>query len=148
MCTSLDCAQTNTSSMHRIVINTRLLITGDWTTRTKKRQCFNHSSHFSGVVGVYSGTRESKMSLGGNDGTKHDINSPVRGSGNHTLPARVSPSITRAPPSRVKERSLGRYGYLDLGLGKPEGLVRDAREVLRKTRCLIRVGVGRSDGRH
>ena len=46
------------------------------------------------------------------------------------------------------ERSLGRYGYLDLGLGKPEGVVREAREVLRKTRCLIRVGVGRSDGCH
>ena len=45
----------------------------------------NHSSHFSGVVGVYSGTRESKLSLGGNDGTKHDINSPMRGSGNHTI---------------------------------------------------------------
>ena len=61
--------------MHRIVTNTRLPITGDWTTRTKKKQCVNHSSHFSGVVGVYSGTRESKLSLGGNDGTKHDINS-------------------------------------------------------------------------
>ena len=44
----------------------------------------NHSSHFSGVVGVYSGTKESKLSLGGNDGTKHDINSPMRCSGNHT----------------------------------------------------------------
>ena len=29
-----------------------------------------------------------------------------------------------------------------------EGVVRDAREVLRKTRCLVRVGVGRSDGCH
>ena len=44
----------------------------------------NHSSHFSGVVGVYFGTRESKLSLGGNDVTKHDINSPMRCSGNHT----------------------------------------------------------------
>ena len=35
-----------------------------------------------------------------------------------------------------------------LGLGKPEGVVRDAGEVSRKTRCLIRVGAGRSDGRH
>ena len=50
--------------------------------------------------------------------------------------------------SRVLERALGRYGYLDLGLGKPEVLVRDTRYVKSKTRCLIRVGVGRSDGRH
>ena len=72
---------TNTSSMHRIVTNTRLLITGYWTMRTKKRQY--RSSHFSGVVGVCSGTRERKMSLGGNDGTKHDITSSMRGSENH-----------------------------------------------------------------
>ena len=35
-----------------------------------------------------------------------------------------------------------------LGLGKPEGVVRDAREVLRKTYCLVRVSVSRSDGCH
>ena len=46
------------------------------------------------------------------------------------------------------ERSLGRYGYLDLGFGKSEGVVWDAREVQRKTRCVVRVGVGRSDGGH
>ena len=37
---------------------------------------------------------------------------------------------------------------MDFLLGKSERVVRDAREVLRKTRCLVRVGVGRSDGRH
>ena len=52
--------------------------------RTKKRPCFNHGSHFSGVVGVYPGTRECKMSLSGNDGTKHDKDAPMRRSGNHT----------------------------------------------------------------
>ena len=36
MCTSLNSAQTNTSSMHRIVLNTRLLIISDWTMWTKK----------------------------------------------------------------------------------------------------------------
>ena len=40
------------------------------------------------------------------------------------------------------ERSSGRCGYLDLGLGG------DARKVHRKTNCLVRVGVGRSDGCH
>ena len=54
---------------------------GDWTTRTQKRQCFNHGSHVNGVVGVSSGTRESNVSLGGNEGTKHDIGSALEGIG-------------------------------------------------------------------
>ena len=65
------------------------------------------------------------MSLGGNDGTKHDIDAPTRGSGNHAHPARVSPSTTRVHPSEkmahprkslpLSRRALGRYGYLALG---------------------------------
>ena len=35
-----------------------------------------------------------------------------------------------------------------LGLGKTERVARDARRVHRKTNCLVRVGVGRSDGGH
>ena len=46
---------------------------------TKKGQRFNHGSHFSSVVGLCSGTSESEMSLGGDDLTKHDINSSMRG---------------------------------------------------------------------
>ena len=42
-----------------------------------QRQCFNHGSHSGCVVGVCSGTREGEMSLGGDDKTKHDINSSV-----------------------------------------------------------------------
>ena len=38
---------------------------------------------------------------------------------------------------------IGKVLIPGLGFGKPEGVVRDAREVLRKTRCLIRMGVGR-----
>ena len=38
MCTSLDRAQANTSSVLRIKLDTRLLITGCWTMRSKKRQ--------------------------------------------------------------------------------------------------------------
>ena len=43
---------------------------------------------------------------------------------------------------------VGKEWIPGLGLGKSEGVVRDAREVQRKTHCLIRVGVGRSDGCH
>ena len=43
-----------------------------------KDSALNHGCHFSGVVGVFSGTRESKMSLGGDDGTKPDINLSMR----------------------------------------------------------------------
>ena len=50
--------------------------------------------------------------------------------------------------SRVVERAIGRYGYLAFKLWQPEVLVRDRRPVLSKTRCLMCVGVGRSDGRH
>ena len=53
--------------------------------RTKKRQSFNHGSHFGSVVGVSSGTSESGMSLGGDDGTKHDIKFSMRGSCNNTI---------------------------------------------------------------
>ena len=56
MCASLDRAQTNSSSVFRVTIDTRLLIPGHRTMKTKKRQCFNHGSHFSSVVGVCSGT--------------------------------------------------------------------------------------------
>ena len=43
---------------------------------------------------------------------------------------------------------IGKAWTPGFGLGQSEGVVRDAREVLRKTRCLVRVGVGRSDGGH
>ena len=75
MRTGLDRAQENTSSVQSITINTRLLIPGHKAMRTKERQCFNHGSHFGCVFGVCSGTRESEMSLGGDNRTKHDINS-------------------------------------------------------------------------
>ena len=41
--------------------------------RTKERQCLNHNSHFGCVVGVSSGTREGKMSLGGDNKTKQIV---------------------------------------------------------------------------
>ena len=46
------------------------------------------------------------------------------------------------------ETIIGKVWIPGLGLGKSEGVVRDAREVQRKTHCLVRVGVGRSDGCH
>ena len=60
MCTSLDGAQANTSSVLRIKLDTRLLITGYWKMRSKKRQCFDHGSHFSGAVRVSSGTEKAR----------------------------------------------------------------------------------------
>ena len=130
MRTSLDRAQANTSSMQRIKINARLLTPGHWTMRTKERQCFNHGSHFGCVVGVCSGTRESGMSLGGDDGTKHDINSSTRdreitpSSKSFTINNASTTILKIAPPrwslhlSRVKERPLRRKEYLALGLGR------------------------------
>ena len=83
MLTSLDRAQAK-SSMQRIIIIARLLILGYRAMRTKERPCFNHGSHFGSVAGLCYGTREGKMSLGGDDRTKHDIKSSMRGSRNHT----------------------------------------------------------------
>ena len=101
------------------------------------------------------------MGLSGDDGTKHDINSSMRGSGNHT-PSSKSFAINNASTTTYIKSTptiiiasftccgtiIGRVWISGLGLGKPQVVVRDAREALRKTRCLIRVGVGRSDGRH
>ena len=63
--------------MFGVIINARIRITGNLATEPEKRQCLNHSSHFSRVVGVRSGTLESKMSLGGDDKTKHIIYSSM-----------------------------------------------------------------------
>ena len=74
MCAGFNRAQKNTSSMFGIIINTRnqAQLGGP-----EKSQCFNHSRHFSGVVGVSSGTCKSKMSLGGDDRTKRKIYSSM-----------------------------------------------------------------------
>ena len=79
-CTSLDRAQAKTSSMQRIIMNASTAHPSHRAMRAKERQCFNHGSHFGCVVGVSSGTREGEMGLGGDNRTKHDINSSMRGS--------------------------------------------------------------------
>ena len=122
----------------RIIINTRLLITGYWTMRSKKGRC--------------SGTRESGMSLSGDDRTKHAQSHP------HPTSATTNDANTticiNSPPTMIIASftcygtSIGKILISGFGLGLPEVLVRDIRYVLSKTRCLIRVGVGRSDGRH
>ena len=43
---------------------------------------------------------------------------------------------------------MGNKGIPGLGLGKSEVVAWDARRVHRKTYCLVRVGVGKSDGGH
>ena len=140
MCAGLDRAQTNPSSVFRIIINARLLIPGHRAMRTKERQCFNHGSHFSSVVGVCSGTRESEISLGGDDGTKHDINSSMSGSRSYT-PSSKSFTINNAstticgnsPPTIIIASftcygtSIGKIRISEFGFGQPEVLVRDTR---------------------
>ena len=126
--------------------------------RTKKRQCFNHGSHFSGVVGVNSGTRERKISFSGNDGTKQDKDAPTRGSGNHTSSskgftindARTTICFDSPPMIIIAKFScngtiIGKIRIPGIRFGKSERVVRDAKRVHRKTYCLVRVGVGRSD---
>ena len=70
-------AQANSSSVLGITINTRVRITDYRTMWTKRGYRSNHGSHFSSVVGMCFGTSEGKMSLGGDDGTKHDISSSM-----------------------------------------------------------------------
>ena len=50
VCTSLDRAQANTSSVLRIKKDTCLLITDNLARMSEERQCPNHSSHFSSAI--------------------------------------------------------------------------------------------------
>ena len=43
---------------------------------------------------------------------------------------------------------IGKKRITGLGFGKTERVVRDTKKVHPKTKCLVRVGVGRSDGCH
>ena len=109
--------------------DTQFLIPGHWTMRTTERQCFNYGSHFGCVVGVSSGTRESEMSLGGDDGTKHDINPSMVRSCNHTSSSEgfaihdAYPVCINGPSSEIIASftcfgtSIGN-GYLALGFGR------------------------------
>ena len=124
---SLHRAQAHTSSL-RIKINTRLLIMGDRTTKTKKRQCFKHGSHFNGVDGVNSGNRESQIDLGGNDGTKRDQDVPqsdreiTPSSKDFTINDTNTKICTNSPPMiiiaqfRCDGTIIGEMGIPELGL--------------------------------
>ena len=70
--------------MFGVMINTRIRIAGNWAMGPEKGQCLNHSRHFSRVVGVSPGTCESKMSLGGDGRTTHNIYSSMERSSNST----------------------------------------------------------------
>ena len=134
----------------------------DTTSRTKKRKFLEHGSHLSGVVVVNSGTRERKMSFIGNDGTKQDKDASTRGSGNHT-PSSKDVTINDASTTICKDSLpmiiiclvlwkkrtiIGKKRIPGLEFGKTEREARDARRVHRMTKCLVRVGLGRSDGGH
>ena len=101
------------------------------------------------------------MSLSGNDGTKQDKDASTKGSGNNAPSSKgftvnnASTTIcTNSPPMKVMAKFfcdgtiIGKKRIPGLGFGKTEREVRDARRVHRMTNCLIRVGVGRSDGGH
>ena len=101
------------------------------------------------------------MALGSDDRNKHDVNSSMRGSGNHTSSSKgftihnASTTICiNSPPMTIMAKFscngtiIGKKRIAGLGFGKTERVARDARSVHRKTNCLVRVGVGRSDGRH
>ena len=77
MRTSLDRAQANTCSMQRIlkIHDCSSMVTGPYGPR-------NDNASFMAIISAVflewcSGTRESEMSLGGDDGTKHDINPSI-----------------------------------------------------------------------
>ena len=96
------------------------------------------------------------MSLGGDVGTKHNINSSKVRSCNDIPPSEgftiqdASTSVCmNGPPTIIIASftcygtSIGKIRKTGFGLGQPEVQTRDTMEVLRKTRCLLRVGVGR-----
>ena len=76
----------------------RIRITGNRATGPEKRQYLNHSSQYSGVVGVSSGTWESKMSLGVMTGPNITSFLPRGDRAMAPHPAQVSPFTTRVPP--------------------------------------------------
>ena len=86
------------------------------------------------------------MSLGGDDGSKHDMNPTMSGSGNHTPPsksftinnARNTICINSLPTMLVAiftcyGTSIGKIRKSGFGLGLPEVVLRDTGKVLRKT---------------
>ena len=93
-------------------------------------QCLVNSRRFSGVVGVSSGTSESKMSLGGDDRTKHNIYSSMRRSCDSTL---------------IQLRFRHQQGESSRQHGWPILGSHCLSRVLWYERCVI---VGRSDSRH
>ena len=86
---------------------------------------------------------------------------PPRGSGHYTPSSKDftindtstticidSPSMTIIAYFSCNGTIIGKIWIPGLGFGKSGSVVRDARSVHRKTYCLVRVGVGRSDGGH
>ena len=60
--------------------NTRVRITSNWAMGSKKGQGLNHGRHFSGAVGVSSGTCQCQTSFCRDDWAKHDIYPSMAGS--------------------------------------------------------------------
>ena len=125
--------------------------------RTKERQCFNHGSHFGCVVGVCSGTRASKMSLGADDGTKHynysSVRRPCDGTPftihNASTPVCIDGQSLEVITSFVCcGTNVGKMQISGFGLRQAEVPAQDNRHVPCEACCLVRVSVGRSDSRH
>ena len=105
------------------------------------------------VLLVCSGTRESQMGLCSDNRTKHDVNSSMRGSGNHTpwskgftIHNASTTLCINSPPMVIMAQFFGSGTIIGekrisgLGFVKTERVARDA--------SLVRVGVDRSDGDH
>ena len=97
---SLNRAQANTSSMLGVKENTRVHITGNRAVGPKEGEGFNHGRHFSGIVGVDSGTCECQMSFCRDDRTKHNICSSMGESRNST-PSSKGFTISKASTPSV-----------------------------------------------
>ena len=91
-------------------INTRLHITSNRTTKTKKIQCLQHWKLFTSVAGMNFGTWKGRMSVGGNNRANHDINLSIRRSCIHR--PKNCPSTTIIAFSCVENRALGWCGQL------------------------------------
>ena len=92
---SLNRAHANTSSVLGVIETTRVRITGNRAMEPKRREGFNRGRHFSGIVGVDSGTCKCQVSFCRDDWTKHNIYSSKRRSCDNT-PSCLCCTISKA----------------------------------------------------
>ena len=141
----MNCAQANTSSMLGIIEKTRVRITGNRAMRPKKGEGFNHSRHFSGVVGVDSGTCECQMSFSRDSWPKHDVYSSMERSCDRTPSCKCFTISKASTPVSVDGPSLEIIAFVacrgtDVGKMRISGFGSQQTKVLTWTTgiCLVR----------